>query len=221
MHPGNIFVNAEDPDDPRYIAVDFGIIGTLSPTDQHYLAENFLAFFPPRLPAGGGTAYRIRLGAGGNPGRRIRIGHSHRIGADFRPPAQGYFLRRVSTGPVPDRPPFQHGSAAAAGAAAKDLLNIEGLGDSSIPNWICGKPPSHFWSVGCVTGSGRVPFINRIKHIPRWIDQTPDLPNLVYGLLRQASGGLTVQLHKQEMEQLRRELRGPTGAIFMRWWAPR
>ncbi|MFZ1831041.1 MAG: 2-polyprenylphenol 6-hydroxylase, partial [Candidatus Competibacteraceae bacterium] len=45
MHPGNIFVNAENPDDPRYIAVDFGIIGTLSPTDQHYLAENFLAFF--------------------------------------------------------------------------------------------------------------------------------------------------------------------------------
>jgi ubiquinone biosynthesis protein len=45
MHPGNIFVNATNPDDPRYIAVDFGIIGTLSPTDQHYLAENFLAFF--------------------------------------------------------------------------------------------------------------------------------------------------------------------------------
>nr|MCU0808984.1 AarF/UbiB family protein [Candidatus Contendobacter sp.] len=45
MHPGNIFVNAEDPADPRYIAVDFGIIGTLNPTDQHYLAENFLAFF--------------------------------------------------------------------------------------------------------------------------------------------------------------------------------
>ena len=45
MHPGNIFVNAGNPDDPRYIAVDFGIIGTLNPTDQHYLAENFLAFF--------------------------------------------------------------------------------------------------------------------------------------------------------------------------------
>ena len=45
MHPGNIFVNAEHPDNPSYIAVDFGIIGTLSPTDQQYLAENFLAFF--------------------------------------------------------------------------------------------------------------------------------------------------------------------------------
>ena len=45
MHPGNIFVIATDPDNPRYAAVDFGIVGTLSPSDQRYLAENFLAFF--------------------------------------------------------------------------------------------------------------------------------------------------------------------------------
>ncbi len=45
MHPGNIFVIADDPEHPRYAAVDFGIVGTLSPRDQYYLAENFLAFF--------------------------------------------------------------------------------------------------------------------------------------------------------------------------------
>jgi ubiquinone biosynthesis protein len=45
MHPGNIFVIASDPDKPKYAAVDFGIVGTLSPSDQNYLAENFLAFF--------------------------------------------------------------------------------------------------------------------------------------------------------------------------------
>jgi ubiquinone biosynthesis protein len=45
MHPGNIFVIATDPDKPKYAAVDFGIVGTLSPHDQNYLAENFLAFF--------------------------------------------------------------------------------------------------------------------------------------------------------------------------------
>ena len=45
MHPGNIFVIADNPEKPRYAAVDFGIIGTLSPTDQKYLAGNFLAFF--------------------------------------------------------------------------------------------------------------------------------------------------------------------------------
>ena len=45
MHPGNIFVDVGDPKRPVYKAVDFGIIGTLSVRDQHYLAENFLAFF--------------------------------------------------------------------------------------------------------------------------------------------------------------------------------
>ena len=45
MHPGNIFVLVDDPKHPRYAAVDFGIIGTLDPRDQEYLAQNFLAVF--------------------------------------------------------------------------------------------------------------------------------------------------------------------------------
>jgi ubiquinone biosynthesis protein len=45
MHPGNIFVQLDDPENPRYAAVDFGIVGTLQARDQHYLAENFMAFF--------------------------------------------------------------------------------------------------------------------------------------------------------------------------------
>jgi ubiquinone biosynthesis protein len=45
MHPGNIFVDVTDPKRPKYAAVDFGIMGTLDERDQHYLAENFLAFF--------------------------------------------------------------------------------------------------------------------------------------------------------------------------------
>jgi len=45
MHPGNIFVITDDPRQPRYAAVDFGIVGTLDLRDQRYLAENFLAVF--------------------------------------------------------------------------------------------------------------------------------------------------------------------------------
>ena len=45
MHPGNIFVDVSEPDNPRYVAVDFGIMGSLSPVDHRYLADNFLAFF--------------------------------------------------------------------------------------------------------------------------------------------------------------------------------
>jgi ubiquinone biosynthesis protein len=45
MHPGNIFVLTDDPGNPRYAAVDFGIVGTLQSRDLEYLAGNFLAFF--------------------------------------------------------------------------------------------------------------------------------------------------------------------------------
>ncbi len=45
MHPGNLFVDVSDPENPKYLGVDFGIMGTLNPEDQHYLAENLLAFF--------------------------------------------------------------------------------------------------------------------------------------------------------------------------------
>lgn len=45
MHPGNVMVDPERPTDPRYLALDFGIVGSLTPEDQRYLAENFLAFF--------------------------------------------------------------------------------------------------------------------------------------------------------------------------------
>jgi len=45
MHPGNVFVIVKDPERPQYAAVDFGIVGTLSESDQKYLAGNLLAFF--------------------------------------------------------------------------------------------------------------------------------------------------------------------------------
>ncbi len=45
MHPGNIFVSRENPENPQYLCVDFGIVGTLNERDKYYLAENLLAFF--------------------------------------------------------------------------------------------------------------------------------------------------------------------------------
>lgn len=45
MHPGNMFIDVTNPADPKYISIDFGIVGTLNRDDQRYLAGNFLAFF--------------------------------------------------------------------------------------------------------------------------------------------------------------------------------
>ena len=45
MHPGNILIDTTDPADPKYIALDCAIIGSLTEADQNYLAQNLLAFF--------------------------------------------------------------------------------------------------------------------------------------------------------------------------------
>lgn len=45
MHPGNVFVSYKHPENPQYIGIDCGIVGTLNREDKRYLAENFLAFF--------------------------------------------------------------------------------------------------------------------------------------------------------------------------------
>ncbi len=69
MHPGNIFVQTDDPKNPRYAAVDFGIVGTLQPRDQHYLAENFMAFFDRDYARVAALHIALRLGAAGHPRR--------------------------------------------------------------------------------------------------------------------------------------------------------
>jgi ubiquinone biosynthesis protein len=209
MHPGNIFVDAENPEDPRYIAVDFGIMGTLSPTDQHYLAENFLAFFQ--------RDYR-------------RVAELH-IESGWVPPETRVdefesAIRTVSE-PIFDRPlkdisfggfllalfqtarRFNMEVQPQLVLLQKTLLNIEGLGrqlDPDLDLWTTAKPFLETWMQERV---GPLSVIKRVaSQIPRWADHTPDLPNLIHGLLRRASlGEVSVQVRKQEMEQLRREWR--------------
>lgn len=45
MHPGNVFVDISNPSDPKWIALDCAIVGSLSASDQSYLAQNLIAFF--------------------------------------------------------------------------------------------------------------------------------------------------------------------------------
>jgi ubiquinone biosynthesis protein len=216
MHPGNIFVNADNPDDPRYIAVDFGIIGTLSPTDQHYLAENFLAFFHRDY-------------------RRVAELHieSGWVPAETRVDEFESAIRTVSE-PIFDRPlkdisfggflltlfqtarRFNMEVQPQLVLLQKTLLNIEGLGrqlDPELDLWKTAKPFLENWMRDRV---GPRSVFNRIKYyIPRWVDQTPDLPNLIHGVLKQVNtGDLTVRLQRQEMEQLRRDLRRASRRSF-------
>ncbi len=126
MHPGNIFVDVADPAKPRYAAVDFGIIGTLEPRDQLYLAGNFLAFFE--------RDYRrvavLHLESGWVPGRhargRARVRRAHGLRADLRQAAQGHLVRHRADAPVRGRAPLRDAGPAPADPAAEDAAQHRG-----------------------------------------------------------------------------------------------
>lgn len=216
MHPGNIFVDAGDPQDPRYIAIDFGIIGTLSPNDQHYLAENFLAFFHRDY-------------------RRVAELHieSGWVPEDTRVDEFESAIRSVAE-PIFDRPlkdisfggflltlfqtarRFNMEVQPQLVLLQKTLLNIEGLGrqlDPDLDLWKTAKPFLENWMQERM---GPKAFVNKLKtNFPRWAERLPELPNLLQDLLRQAdTGGLKVQLQRQVVEQLRQEIRHATRRNF-------
>ena len=132
MHPGNIFVQVDDPENPRYAAVDFGIVGTLQPRDQHYLAENFLAFFErdyARVAA-------LHIESGWVPqsdaGRRARVRRTDRVRAHLQQTAEGDLLRAGAAAPVRDRAALRHAGAAAADPAAEDAAQHRGPGPRAV-----------------------------------------------------------------------------------------
>ncbi len=209
MHPGNIFVDASNPDDPSYIAVDFGIMGTLSPDDQRYLAENILAFFYRDYR----RVAELHLESGWVPeGTRvdefesaIRTVCEPIFQRPLREISFGMFLlslfrtaRRFNMEVQPQLVLLQ-----------KTLLHIEGLGRQLNPEldlWKTAKPFLENWMR---ERAGPVSVANKLKYqLPRWADQLPDLPNLVQGLLRQVgSGAIRVHFQREEMQEIRREIR--------------
>ncbi|MDQ2696007.1 MAG: ubiquinone biosynthesis regulatory protein kinase UbiB, partial [Pseudomonadota bacterium] len=188
MHPGNIFVDPANPENPRYIAVDFGIVGTLNPSDQHYLAENFLAFFHRDYR----RVAELHVESGWVPaGTRVdEFESAIRTVSEpiFERPLKdisfGAFLltlfqtaRRFHMEVQPQLVLLQ-----------KTLLAIEGLGrqlDPDLDLWKTAKPYLERWMRERV---GPKAFFNKLKaHLPRWAEQFPEVPVQIHELLRQAN----------------------------------
>ena len=209
MHPGNIFVDVTEPDDPRYIAVDFGIIGTLSPSDQHYLAENFLAFFRHDYR----RVAELHIESGWVPaGTRvdefesaIRTVSEPIFDRPLKDISFGLFLlslfqtaRRFDMEVQPQLMLLQ-----------KTLLNIEGLGrqlDPDLDLWATAKPYLEDWMRERL---GPDAALRKMKeNLPRWIHRLPDVPDLVFDALRRAQDGERhLQAQREDLERLRREVR--------------
>ncbi|HQR04471.1 MAG: ubiquinone biosynthesis regulatory protein kinase UbiB [Proteobacteria bacterium] len=184
MHPGNIQVATEGDDRGKYIALDFGIVGTLNETDKRYLAQNFLAFF--RRDYKRVAEAHVESGWA-PPDTRI-----DEFEAAIRAVCEPIFdrpLKDISFGRVLLRlfqtsRRFNVEVQPQLVLLQKTLLNIEGLGrqlDPDLDLWDTAKPFLERWM------SEQVGWRGLIKHLrqeaPQWASLLPALPRLTHQAL--------------------------------------
>lgn len=205
MHPGNIFV----ADNGQYIAVDFGIMGSLNDTDQRYLAENFLAFF--------NRDYRRVAQLHVDSGWVAADTRIDEFEAAVRTVCEPFFdkpIKEISFGQVLLRlfqtaRRFNMEVQPQLVLLQKTLLNVEGLGRQLYPDldlWATAKPFLERWMRGQI---GPAAFIKHLKsNAPLWAERLPQLPNKLYEVVEQArQGKLKMTLDPDQMNALRREIR--------------
>ncbi|KGT87740.1 ubiquinone biosynthesis protein UbiB [Erwinia typographi] len=186
MHPGNIFVSYEHPEDPQYIGIDCGIVGSLNKEDKRYLAENFIAFF--------NRDYR-------------KVAELH-VDSGWVPPDTNVedfeFAIRTVCEPIFEKPlaeiSFGHVLLNLFNTARrfnmevqpqlvllqKTLLYVEGVGRQLYPQldlWKTAKPFLEDW----IKDQIGIPAIVRAlkEKAPFWAEKLPELPELFYDSLRQ------------------------------------
>nr|WP_206211999.1 ubiquinone biosynthesis regulatory protein kinase UbiB [Wenzhouxiangella sp. XN24] len=208
MHPGNIFVNPDEPAQPQYIAVDFGIVASLNPRDQQYLAENFLAFFNRDYQ----RVARLHVESGWvAPGTRVEeVESAFRTVCEpiFNRPLKdisfGQFLVRLFT--VARR--FDMEVQPQLILLQKTLLNIEGLGRELYPDldlWETAQPILEEWMRERVSGRA---IVDRLREqLPEVGETIQEFPQVIHAILqRAAEGRLQVEVKHPGIEVLRAEL---------------
>ena len=205
MHPGNIFVSAEG----QYIAVDFGIMGTLSPDDQRYLAENFLAFFNRDYH----RVAELHVESGWVPsGTRV-----DEFEAAIRSVCEPIFerpLSEISFGRLllylfQTARRFNMEIQPQLVLLQKTLLNIEGLGRQLYPEldlWQTAKPFLERWMSDNIGLRGFASSMK--KESTQWLETLPQLPNLVHSALSQIhKGGLKVAGYEKELQKIQHSIK--------------
>ncbi len=181
MHPGNIFVATDNPQEPQYIAVDFGIIGTLSPSDQRYLAENFLAFFKRDYR----RVAELHIESGWVP-YDTRIEEFESAIRTVCEPIFEKPLKDISCGQVllnlfQTARRFHMEVQPQLVLLQKTLINIEGLGRQLYPDldlWSTAKPFLERWlrkQIGIRAALRKVR-----DQAPFWLEKLPEMPDLFY-----------------------------------------
>jgi ubiquinone biosynthesis protein len=209
MHPGNIFVQVDDPQRPRYAAVDFGIVGTLDARDQHYLAENFLAFFDRDY----NRVARLHVDSGWVP-KDTRVDE---LEAAIRTVCEPIFnkpLSEISFATVLMRlfeiaRRFDMRVQPQLILLQKTLLQIEGLGRQLYPEldlWKTAQPIMQDWGADRLSGRNIAQELRR--QLPDLSESVRMLPQLLQQFVQKASEGtLRIRVDSEPYEELRREIR--------------
>ena len=209
MHPGNIFVSPENPDDPKYIAVDFGIMGSLSRQDQRYLAENFVAFFNRDYA----RVAELHVDSGWVD-RDTRIDEFE---AAIRTVCEPMFQRplsEISFGQLLLRlfqtaREFNMEIQPQLLLLEKTLLHIEGLGRQLYPQlnlWDTAKPFLERWLSEQMGARALVKGLK--KNLPYIAENLPDLPQLAFKALNKiANDELQIEWKSRQLESLEKEIR--------------
>lgn len=186
LHPGNIFVSDKDPENPKYIVVDFGIVGSLNQNDQRYLAENMIAFFKRDYQ----RVAELHIACGWLPPETridqfegaIRAVSERIFEQPLRDISFGQLLMRLFQ--VARR--FQINIQPQLILLQKTLLNIESLCRNLAPEldiWQCSGPQIEKWLKKQV---GPRAFLKRIReNLPLWSEQLPEVPSLIYEVLKE------------------------------------
>jgi ubiquinone biosynthesis protein len=208
MHPGNVFVITTDPQRPRYAAVDFGIVGTLSPWDQRYLAENFLAFFDRDYH----RIAKLHLDSGWVPaGTRIdQLESAVRTVCEpiFNKPLAEISFAQVLLRLFRVAQRFNVEIQPQLILLHKTLFNIEGLGRELYPEldlWKTAHPVMKRWMQERV---GPRAMLNDLRtNLPHIREALRELPNAIHRVAEQAGNGeVRVRVDAPEIEHLYAEL---------------
>lgn len=181
LHPGNLFVSTDDPENPRYLAVDFGIMGSLSTKDQRYIAENMIAFFKRDYQ----RVAELHIACGWLP-PDTRIDQFEGAIRAVSEPIFERPLKDISFGQLLLRlfqvaRHFHINIQPQLILLQKTLLSIEGLSRQLSPDldlWETAGPHIERWLKNQV---GIRAFFRRIRqNLPLWSEQFPEVPNLIY-----------------------------------------
>ena len=184
MHPGNIFVSTVSPWDPQYIAIDCGIVGSLTPEDQDYLARNLFAFFKRDYR----RVAQLHIDSGWVPAET----KLNEFEAAIRTVCEPIFekpLKDISFGQVLMRlfqtaRRFNMEVQPQLVLLQKTLLNIEGLGRQLYPDldlWSTAQPFLERWM------RERVSPKTLIGNLQSQVEQIPHLANMTRDLLERLS----------------------------------